>query len=204
MHDAPVQTDPLTAGPDPSWEVAKLFPRQGDWTEDDYLALDTNRLVELSDGNIEVLEMASELHQLIVSFIVAALNAFVQAGDLGKVLFAPLPVRLWGGKFREPDVLFMAREHYDRRHAQYWDGADLVIEVLSDDRSRDLAIKRAEYARAGIPEYWIVDPLEQSITVLVLVGGAYESIGVYRAGERAASRVLPGFSLDVRSVLAVR
>jgi Uma2 family endonuclease len=55
-------------------------------------------------------------------------------------------------------------------NAKYADGADLVIEVLSKDRDRDLQMKRLEYAQAGIPEYWIGDPRDQRITVLRLAG----------------------------------
>jgi hypothetical protein len=60
--------------PDPAWEVALLIPSQGDWRESDYLALDTNRPVELVDGRMEVLPMPSILHQLIVEYLHDALN----------------------------------------------------------------------------------------------------------------------------------
>ena len=53
------------------------------------------------------------------------------AGNLGEVLFAGVRVRLWPGKFREPDVLFMRAEHAGRITDEYWEGADLVMEVVS-------------------------------------------------------------------------
>ena len=59
---------------DPTWEVAYLFPNQGAWSVADYLALDTNHLVELSEGRLEVLAMPTEQHQLIVAFLYNALN----------------------------------------------------------------------------------------------------------------------------------
>jgi Uma2 family endonuclease len=53
----------------------------------------------------------------------------------------------------------MKAEHRNRRTFDYWEGADLVVEIVNrDDPARDLETKRAEYAEAGIPEYWIVDP----------------------------------------------
>jgi Uma2 family endonuclease len=74
------------------------------------------------------------------------------------VVFAPLPVRLREGKYREPEIVFMLEEHNDRIDEDYRERADLVIEVVSeDDPDRDLILKRREYAGAGIPEYWIVD-----------------------------------------------
>src|SRR6266446_1158638 len=75
----------------PAWEVALLFPPQGEWREEEYLALDTNQLVEFSDGCIEVLPMATILHQLIVRFLSRLLETFVAARAEGEVLVAPLP-----------------------------------------------------------------------------------------------------------------
>jgi Uma2 family endonuclease len=192
---------PASNSPQPSWEIAKLFPYQGQWSQGDYLSLNTNHLVELSDGKIEVLDVATELHQTIVIFLFQALTLFVKAANLGKVLVSPRPVRLWEGKFREPDVLFMKAEHDARRRDDYWEGADLVMEVVSDhDRNRDLETKRIEYARAGIPEYWIVDPMLKEITVLKLAGDRYEPFGVHRPGQDAASALLSGFAVNVTAV----
>jgi hypothetical protein len=53
----------------PTWEIAHLFPNQGTWTVDDYLALNTNHLVEFSDGLIEILPMPTEQHQLLVASV---------------------------------------------------------------------------------------------------------------------------------------
>lgn len=190
---------------EPTWEIAHLFPNQGTWSEEEYLALDTNRLIEFSDGYLEFLEMPTQSHQRIVAFLYQALLTFVTAHRWsGEVLFAPLRVRLWPGKYREPDVVFMLDEHAERKGEQFWDGADLVMEVISpDDRSRDEDVKREEYARAGIPEYWIVDPQHHRITVLNLEKGEYAVHGVFEKGQHASSRLLPGFALDVASVFAV-
>ena len=105
---------------DPTWEVAHLFPSQGSWSVADYLALDTNHLVELSEGRLEVLAMPTEQHQLLVAFLYNALRAFVVAGGLGKVLFAPLRVQLWEGKFREPDLVFLLEKNIAKRGNSYW------------------------------------------------------------------------------------
>jgi len=189
----------------PTWEIAHLYPNQGAWTDDEYLALNSNRLVEFSDGVLEVLPMPTEQHQLIVLFLYRVLFAFVTARQLGTVLTAPLRVRLWEGKFREPDVVFLLAQHADRRGNQYWRGADLAIEVVSeDDPDRDLVSKRAEYARAGISEYWIADPRDQSIAVLSLNSetGDYSVAGRYASGEAARSVLLEGFSVDVGEVFS--
>jgi Uma2 family endonuclease len=190
-------TEPL----EPAWDIAKLFPPQGTWTEGEYLAINANRIVEFSEGTIEVLDMPTTAHQMIVAFLYGALLSFVSPGQLGRVLFAPLRVKLWERKFREPDVVFMLRENARRIGNEYWDGADLVMEVVSDDdRRRDLEIKRKEYAKAGIREYWIADPQLERVTVLVLEGNSYKANGEFARGQTATSRILSGFTLDVNAV----
>jgi Uma2 family endonuclease len=190
---------------EPAWEIARLFPNQGAWDEADYLALTTNHFVEFSDGRVEVLPMPTMAHQLIVQYLSNLLLAFVDARKLGRVLFAPLRVRLRSGKFREPDVVFMLAAHAGRMGQKYWEGADLVMQVVSDepeDRDRDLVTKRREYAEAGIPEYWIVDPQQRRITVLSLAGGTYLVHGEFSEGQRATSALLTAFDCDVTAAFA--
>lgn len=190
---------------EPTWEVAHLFPTQGDWSEDEYLALNTNRLVEFSDRRLEFLPLPTTSHQMIVGFLLRALHEFAQSRDLGTTLPAALPIRLWRGKFREPDIVFMLRKHADRIGEQFWKCADLVMEVVSrdpEDRRRDLVTKRREYAKARIPEYWIVDPKEERITVLRLVGARYVVHGEHGRDSIASSKVVGGFRVSVSEVFA--
>jgi Uma2 family endonuclease len=187
-------------GLEPAWDIARLFPLQGSWSEEEYLALPGNHLAEFDHGRIEVLSMPSELHQLLVFYLSGALRTFVNAEQLGTVLFAPFPIKLWEGKLREPDVVFMRKEHADRRRGSYWLGADLVMEVLSpDDPKRDRETKRREYAMARIPEYWLVDPMAQTVTVFVLEREAdtYSVRGTFGAGAKACSATLSGFHIEV-------
>jgi Uma2 family endonuclease len=190
---------------EPTWEIAHLFPAQGRWSEEDYLALNTNHLVEFSHGTIEVLPMPSIPHQRIVRALFKLLEQFVLEFALGEVLFSPVRVQLWPGKYREPDVVFITNSDDSRYQEQFWIGADLVMEVVSpDDRNRDLVDKRREYARARIPEYWIVDPSLQTIIVLYLEDEAYAVHGEFSISEQATSRLLPGFVVDVSTVFAVQ
>jgi Uma2 family endonuclease len=205
MHQAAAMSDSATSElvREPAWEIAYLFPEQGNWSEQEYLALPSSRLVEFSGGCIEVLTMPTWTHQRIVRLLFELLRAFSIPQHLGEVMFAPLSVRLWDGKIRQPDIAFLLEAHRDRIHEPYWDGADLVVEVVSnDDRRRDLQTKRFEYARAGIGEYWIVDPQLREITVLKLAGENYEVHGAYRAGQQATSAMLANFTVDVDRVFA--
>jgi Uma2 family endonuclease len=186
---------------EPTWEVVNLFPAQGDWNEEDYLALNGNQLVEFSHGILEVLPMPTTSHQLLVVYLYGLVLTFTASRELGTVLVAPLRVRLWPGKFREPDIVFVLREHASRIGEEFWTGADLVMEVVSGvgaDRRRDLITKRREYARAGIHEYWIVDPDEERITVLRQSGERHVVDGEFAKGTVASSRLLPGFTEGAR------
>ncbi|MBI3945454.1 MAG: Uma2 family endonuclease [Armatimonadetes bacterium] len=202
-RDHPHGEGASTALAEPAWDIARIFPGQGFWSEQEYLDLPTNHLVEFSDGQIEVLPMPSPAHQRIVRYLFRLFSAFVDTRALGEVLFAPLPVRLRAGQFREPDLVFLAAAHRDKDRAKYWAGADLVVEVVSNDnRAHDLETKREEYARAGIPEYWIVDPLNGEITVLTLAGDTYREHGRFGAGSEATSVLLPGLAVPVAGVFA--
>ena len=193
--------------PEPAWDIAQLFPPQGSWSEEEYLALDGNRIVEFSDGHIEVPPMPTTSHQLMVAYLHGLLFSFVSPRRLGTALFAALRVRLRPEKFREPDVVFMLKKHFRRMGEEFWEGADLVMEVVSgnkEDRRRDLVTKRKEYARAGIPEYWIVDPQEERVLVLRLEGKRYKIHGNFSKGQAAVSVLLPGFSVDVNELFSQR
>jgi len=175
-----------------------LYPAQGNWSVEKYLDLNTNHLVEFNEGVLEFLPMPTEFHQCLMLFLYSALNQFVLKRGLGMVLAAPMKVRINPRKYREPDVLLMLAANAKRRHNKFWDGADLVMEVVSPDNpDRDFEEKPVDYALARVPEYWIVDPERRQITVLTLKGNRYIERGVYGNGRRATSGLLKGFVVDV-------
>jgi Uma2 family endonuclease len=191
---------------EPAWQVAFLFPAEGEWSEADYLSLDRGggrRMIELVDGRLEVLPMPTIFHQRIVEFLFYQLRSFVKEKSLGSLFFAPLPVYFDKKNYREPDIVFVRPERIVDR--DYPAGADLVIEVVSSDpegRQRDLQAKRRDYALARIPEYWIVDPQEQTVTVLTLNENQYQVHGEFKPGTKATSVLLPEFSIDVAELFA--
>ncbi len=194
-----------TSKTEPAWEVAKLFPPQGHWSLDDYLALDagTNHLIEFSLGNIEVLPMPSIRHQRIVRTLFHLLFMFVQKNALGETFFAPTKVKLWDNKIREPDLFFVSNANLERHTEQWFEQIDLAMEVISpDDPGRDLETKRREYAQAGISEYWLVDPRTDEIMVMTLSEGRYVVHGVFGVGEAADSVLLDGFTVPLVDVFA--
>lgn len=99
---------------------------------------------------------------------------------------------------REPDLLFVAREHQERLKDTYLDGpADLVVEIiLPESIGRDRGEKFYEYEQAGIPEYWLLDPERRWAEFYQLDAGRYRLVLGDETGEYH-SAVLPGFWLRV-------
>jgi Uma2 family endonuclease len=191
------------------WEVATLFPVQGRWSEDAYLDLTdgTNRRIELVDGRLEFLPMPTELHQALVGFLYHALLAFVTDHNLGIVPFPPLRVHVSDERYREPDILFLCKERFHLRSNRIWKGADLLMEIVSGDpkdRKRDYEDKLADYAAANVAEYWIVDPELQIVKVHQLTNDSYTVHEEFVLGQQATSLLLPGFSVDVTALFAVK
>jgi Uma2 family endonuclease len=183
--------------------VLDLDSLQGLWTAEQYLRITnaTNWLIEFTDGKIEVLPLPTDRHQAMLRFLFRLLDALMQQTG-GTVFFAALRLQIRPEKFREPDLLLLLDAEDPRRQDAYWWGADLVLEVVSPDNpERDTVEKRGDYAEAGIPEYWIVNPLDDTITVLRLADGQYVAHGVFRRGETATSALLADFAVAVTDVL---
>ena len=182
--------------------LGDLLPPQGAWNDDAYLWLTdhSNRLIEFTDGHVQELPMPTSTHQAVLAFLYDLFRAYLKPLG-GVVMFAALRMRIRAGKFREPDLLLL-RDRADRRYQdRYWLGADLVVEVVSPDNpARDLVEKRADYAEAGIAEYWIADPRDETIRVLTLDGDAYVEHGAYGRGGTATSPLLVDFAADVSAV----
>ncbi|MBI3246668.1 MAG: Uma2 family endonuclease [Deltaproteobacteria bacterium] len=182
--------------------VLDLLPEQGQWNEESYLWLTdhTARLIEFTDGYIEVLPMPTDRHQTILLFLYELLVTFLRPLG-GKVLVAPLRVQIRDGKYREPDIVLVRSANDPRRQNRFWLGADVVVEIVSEEGSeRDLVEKRNDYAEARIPEYWIIHPQAETISVLSLQGSAYVEHGVFARGSMATSVVLEGFAVNVSAV----
>lgn len=185
--------------------LIELLPGPGEWAEGEYYFVsDRGRFVELSDGNLEFPPMPTDTHQLILGRLYAALFAFASQHKLGQIRFAPLPVRLWPGKIREPDLMFMSAAHVDRIE-KYWGVPDLAVEVVSGsqtDVDRDRKVKREEYAQAGIAEYWLVDPEEKTVEVLRLEGKTYRDTARLTENDTLTSPTFPGFELSLKELFA--
>nr|HID13120.1 Uma2 family endonuclease [Anaerolineae bacterium] len=161
-----------------------------EWADEDTWA-------EWVDGEVIVLSPASTRHQDIADLLTSVLRMYVDSRELGRVISAPFQMKLERG--REPDLLFVAREHLGRLLESRLDGpADLVVEIASPDSiARDRGEKFYEYEAGGVREYWLIDPDRRWAEFYHLgEDGRYrtafaEAEGVYH------SEVLPCFWLRV-------
>ncbi|MFT4039130.1 MAG: Uma2 family endonuclease [Thermomicrobiales bacterium] len=155
---------------------------------------------ELFDG-VYVVNPAPVLrHQLISDNLIFALQTYVRAKRLGVVVTAP-GVTLDDRNYVIPDGVFIAgAQAHQLETANLEVAPDLVLEVLSPGtRRNDLLVKRNLYARFGVREYWVVDPVALSVTVLALAGEGYAEVAPMETGV-VTSRVLPGLRLTLDAV----
>lgn len=179
-------------------DLAKLQLRTEGFTEADYMTLDGSYFVEYVDGRLQVLPMPESIHQVLAFLLCSMLTDFARRDPGDRVLMAPFKIKLRDGQYREPDVCYMLAVNAHRRMRTHWNGADLIIEVISEsNRDHDTITKRREYEINGVPEYWLVDPSHRSISILTLNGSTYAVHGEFRDGQVARSKLLSGFAVDV-------
>ena len=157
---------------------------------------------ELIDGELFVSAAPSRKHfwthrRLLDRFIVG-----VEATGWGAVFYAPVEVRLGGPTAVQPDLFVLRTERLHLFEADAVVGPpDIIAEVLSPStRRQDLEIKRRRYERAGVLEYWIADPDNDTLTVYALRGGRYETVPVIDG--RVASTVVPGLVVEITPLFA--
>jgi len=160
-----------------------------EWADEDTLA-------EWVDGEVVIYSPASPRHQRISRFLLEVLGGYARAHDLGEVFPAPMQMKLERG--REPDLLFVAREHLDRLEETHLDGpADVAVEIVSlESVGRDRGAKFTEYEAGHVPEYWLIDPQAEWAEFYRLEEGHYRLVLGGREGQYHAL-VLPGFWLRV-------
>ncbi len=188
---------------EPAWEAAYFFPEQGRWSEETFLQFHTNRMAELVDGRLEILPMPTLKHQRILRLLLGLVEHAAGTGSV--VAFAPIPTHLFPGTIREPDLLYIAPENAPGDDVEYPHHLDLAMEIVSkgsEAYKRDYEDKVCDYAKAGIAEYWIVDPQKNIVTVLVLERGAYVEHGIFRPGETARGKLLTNLSVDVKALMS--
>ena len=171
-------------------------------TYQDYLDIPGDDRYELINGEFILVSAPNTGHQFASMGFSLELGGFVRDRDLGWVIAAPFEVVLTdpeGINIIQPDIIFVSRE---REHiitrANIQGAPDLLVEILSPSTGRlDRTTKRDLYARHGVKEYWLADPDAQTITVMLLKDGAFETVGDYGIEDTLTSPILEGFSVSL-------
>jgi Uma2 family endonuclease len=175
-------------------------------TYDDFLLFpDDGKRHELIDGEHYVTPSPNTAHQRIVGRLHLALGGYLERHPIGELFLAPFDVVFSQFDVVEPDLLYITAERRKEiLTTQHVRGTpDLVIEVGSPGtRRRDETIKRRLYERAGVAEYWIIDPDLEVVRIYRRAGDSFAKPHELsrEGGDVLASSLFPGFDLPLESV----
>lgn len=183
-------------------------PIEKKYTYEDLLALGDNVRAELIDGKLYMMSPPSRIHQYISKKMFRQIDEFLD-DKACEAYYAPFGVRLFQddeslnntGDWVEPDIAVIC-DHSKFDDAGCKGAPDFIIEILSPSSlSHDRFVKLNLYQQAKVREYWIVDPLNRAVEVLLLGDdGKFQHAGVYMGTDKAKVNVLPGCEIDLSKV----
>ena len=172
--------------------------------EEFYRLVPDGQKADLIDGVVYMASPDSLRANDLTGFVYRLLQDFVEADRIsGKAFFSRYACRLGDFRAPEPDVGYVRPERIGlAEQGGMRGGPDIAVEVVSrESRHRDYHDKRRLYEEAGVPEYWIIDPIQQRVEFLVLEEGRYQPASLEQ-NHLFRSRALPGFWIDVDWLLA--
>ena len=173
-------------------------------TYDDLLQTpDDGQRYEIIAGELIVSPSPGLVHQWFSMNLIHVLDGYVRQHGLGRVFHGPVDVRLSPHDIVEPDLLFIRQDrlHIYKMRGDVRGTPDLVVEIISpSSRKTDPGAKLELYARSGIREYWLADPMRRRFQQFVLDEGSY----VERApvGGRLHSVVIDGLAFTPAALFA--
>ncbi len=174
---------------------------------DEFLDLpepDDKPKLELDDGELYVMPRPRRVHQFLKDGLVAYFRNHLDSfQEPPAVMYSELVTILSREPRRVlvPDLAIILHEHTDIFVRGYAEGPpDIVIEILSTNRERDLVRKRQLYAEAGVPEYWVFDYENDTVTPLELQGGQYVERGILTSDDTLTTPLLPGLDIPLANL----
>ncbi|MDX2139490.1 MAG: Uma2 family endonuclease [Chloroflexota bacterium] len=150
-------------------------------------------------GEVAVYPMTNNFHhQEVIHFLAGLLRHFMRKRKLGRVIPDDIPMRISETEAPEPDLMVLLAEHEDRFEKLFVSGvADIAVEVVSPESdTRDYGRKRVQYEAAGVPEFWLFDPIRRAHFIYVLGEDGFYHLRALDDEGRITSTILPGFALD--------
>lgn len=178
-------------------------------TVEEYLSYDdgTDKRYELENGELVEMPPGTGNHEAIITFVL--FQFILEKQRLGLTLEPRSNgVEVMTNKQpRRPDVLVMTQQQATSvkyKSAVLQTAPPLIVEVLSPESvDRDYNIKTLEYAAIGVNEYWIIDPLDDKVTVCLLAGSVYNQT-VFTGNQQIISLCFPQLNLTAQQLLAAK
>ena len=164
--------------------------------------------MELDDGELYIMPRPRPLHQFLLYWLGWHIANYIQSfGEPPAEVYPDVVVILSRDPRRvlAPDLAIILAGNPYRIIGGYFEGVpDIVVEVLSSDRNRDLIRKRQIYAEAGVAEYWIFDPVNDTALLLELRDGDYVSRGILTAHDTLTTPLLPDLAIPLAELFRHR
>ncbi len=173
------------------------------FTYEDYLLFpEDGKRHELIDGEHYMTPAPSTKHQRISGNTFIILSNFVKNNKLGEVFYAPCDIVFSDIDVVQPDIIFISNENMRIITEKNVKGApDLAIEIISETTRRtDKVIKRRLYEKFGVKEYWIIDPVVDTLEVYRPTEGGYKKIAEYEKHDKFSSDLFRGLTIDLNEV----
>ena len=173
-------------------------------TYKDYCATPDDERYELLNGKLMMVPAPNMKHQKVLGRLYIELDRFNEEHGLGELYLPPFDVVLSDTDVVQPDLLWISRSREDRLTDAHVRGApDLVIEILSPSSAKkDRGDKHDLYGKHGVLEYWIVDPVAETIAVHRQRDGRLELAETFGRGDTLQSALLSGLELKLDAVFA--
>ena len=166
-----------------------------------YAEIDDDVKAEFINGEVIIHSPVKKEHTDTTGFLYMLLNLFVRLAKLGYVGYEKVMTTLTRNDY-EPDVLFFNKQKSAAFGKGMWKypAPDFVVEVLSEStEGRDRGIKYKDYEAHGVQEYWIIDPVDETIEQFFLQDGKFK-LHLKASRGLIESRVVEGFAIDIRAI----
>ena len=176
---------------------------------DEFLSFDeTDGKWELDDGVLYIMPSGTRGHQFLIGELSWHLRNYLNGFDEPPAQFYHEMTTILSRELQrvpEPDLVIVREGRPGILEGRWVEGApDIVVEILSTDRNRDLVRKRQMYAEAGVLEYWPIDPRNDTVTQLELQDGVYVERAVLGADGTLTTPLLPGLSIPLAGIFRHR
>ncbi len=171
-------------------------------TWSDYAALPADgKQYQVVEGELIVAPAPNVPHQEIAGQLYRQLAGFVENTDAGKILIAPVDVVLDENNIFQPDLVFIQKSRLGIVQNQVRGAPDLAIEVLSPSTAAFDRERKAEtFARFGVPHFWLVSPMDETVILYRLAEGKYERVGLYQGRDTFEAEPFPDLTIDLSKI----